>query len=135
MLHFYTYFVSGDKADLSFSLPHASAKLQIMTTPCEQFPDCQDSQCNCHLLSFFFTLFKAFDNLQVVTKMILSPKIQLNHFFFFKENYYVADLYFFTACIKLYRLHQLEKKMHRKSKLYVFGNKGKIGNSKLLQQK
>lgn len=67
--------------------------------------------------------------------MILSPKNTTKTFFFFcNENYYVADLYFFSACIKLYRLHQLEKKCTEKVN-YVFGNKGRIGNSKLLQQK
>lgn len=60
--------------------------------------------------------------------MTLSTKMQPKHFFC-KD--YIVDVHFLTACIKMHQSYQLEKNTYVE---YVFG-KGRIGKSKLLQQK
>lgn len=99
-------FVSGDK-DFSFSLLHASPKLQITVTLSEPFSEFQDPRC--HLFVFFYP-FQTF---------LLSTKTNGHDFesknaiktVFYKD--YLVDIYFFfTACIKLHQLYRLGKKCY-----------------------
>lgn len=78
---------------------------------------------------FFFYPFQTLLHPQILTDMILSPKMQ-SELVFYKD--YVVDVYFFTACIKLHHLHQLEKKKILHGILHLA--KGEL-ESQLFQQK